>query len=557
MKHFCQTTRQTQQMFAALVLTSLLSLGVGTTLIKTAAAQPARSSQDVTKPSAERQLPPEVINAVRREITRNTNIPPGQLRVVTFTRESWPNSCLGLSKPNQACGQVFIPNGWRVVMSNGRQNWVYRTDGIAYIVRLEGQQNPPNLPDSNELPSLVAKTVLRAASERTGLQTSDLRIVKSEKITTDGCLGLGRPEESCLAIAQEAWEVTVAAGKELLVYRANRMASQVRLKEGETDNGEAKLPQSIANAVLRVASEQLGVPSFRLKITKAEKKRWTDSCLGLPSPVERCMGRLTPGWRVVVEGRGQSQVYRTDDSGFQVRAENVAVERPGDDKLPNSVAKAVLRDASSRSNLSLGELRIVKAEQREWPNGCLGLVERGRFCTQAIVPGWHVTVKGGQQTFVYRTDDSGSLVKFEDAAGQENGEAVPIPKSELPPSLNENAIFRVISSGGFAGQTFETTLLNNGRMIRRAITRIGTDSTPQLIYISPEKLRQFKQILAKQSLSQFNGLSYPPPKGAADYITVTLSSQDGTTRYADMNQDRLPKALQEVIQAWNQIARNR
>lgn len=48
----------------------------------------------------------------------------------------------------------------------------------------------------------------------------------------------------------------------------------------------------------------------------------------------------------------------------------------------------------------------------------------------------------------------------------------------------------------------------------------------------------------------------PPPltTGAANFITVTLTSSSSTIRYADIVQNNLPQPLQEVIQAWNQIA---
>jgi hypothetical protein len=567
MKYIRQTSCHTQHICAALVLTSILSLGLGITFVKPAAAESVKNPQDVSSPkqSRNRQLPSSVLNAVRREISRRANIPPGRLKVVTFTQQDWPDSCLGLGKPDQACGQVYIKDGWRVVMSDGRQTWAYRTDGAGNRVRLEEQPDSPIAPSNNDLPSLVAKRILQTASDRTGIRVSELRIVKSEKMMADSCLGLPRPGEACLEYAQETWEVTVAAQKQTLVYRANSDGSEIRLKNGDTDKGEGKLPQSISDAVLKVASEQLGVPSFQLKIAKAEKQTWTDSCLGLPSPTEPCMTRLTPGWRVWVEGKEKSLSYRTDNSGFKVRTEDVAVEPPRKGDLPNSVAKAVLEAAATRSNLSTSQWRIVKAEQREWPDGCLGLAEPDQFCTRAIVPGWHVTVQpnkdvivqGGQQTLVYRTNTSGSLVKLENGSGLGNSGAVPIPKGELPSPLSKDAIFRVISSGGFAGQTAETTLLNNGQLIRKVITFRDTYSTPDITYVSPQQLQQFKQMLAKQPLDQFNGLSYPAPRGAADYITVTLSSQNSTTRYADMNQDRLPKQLQEVIQAWNQIARSR
>lgn len=573
MKNFPQTTRQTQQIFAALTLTGILSVGVGMTLIKAAAADSVESTQGITslkqsrdsealrreaellrKQSIDRQLPRSVIDAVRREISQRTSTPPGQLRVVTFSQQSWPDSCLGLGKPDQACGQVYIQDGWRVVMSDGRQTWAYRTDGTGYIVRSEGEQTSP---DSSNLPKSVSDAVLQAASQRTGLRTSELRIVNSVQIKTDGCLGLPRPGEACIEIGQRVWEVTVEGGKQRLVYRANRNGSQIRLNERASNIGDAKLPQSIADAVLQVASRQLRVPRFQLRITKAQQETWTDGCFGLPRPEEACIAALTPGWRVIVEGKQQVQVYRTDNSGSRVRAEDLVAEPPREGNLPDSVAKAVLQDASRQSNLSTSQLRIVTAEKQDWPNGCLGLAEPGVACTRMIVPGWQVTVRGGQQSLVYRTNESGSLLKLEGAASQGNSGAVPIPKSELPPPLSEDAIFRVISSGGFVGQTYETTLLTNGRMIRKVITPNVTGSTPDITYISPEKLRQFKQMLERQPLTQFNGLSYPAPRGAADYITVTLSSRDGTTRYADMGQNRLPKELQEVIQAWNQIVRSR
>ena len=66
-------------------------------------------------------------------------------------------------------------------------------------------------------------------------------------------------------------------------------------------------------------------------------------------------------------------------------------------------------------------------------------------------------------------------------------------------------------------------------------------------------MEQFKK-LVKQEFEQFNNLSYLAPNGAADYITYTLTSRDeDTTRYTDINQERLPSSLQTVIQAWNQI----
>lgn len=93
--------------------------------------------------------------------------------------------------------------------------------------------------------------------------------------------------------------------------------------------------------------------------------------------------------------------------------EAIATQPLRDENLPDSVVQAVLQDASRRSNLPSQELNIVRAQQRDWPDGCLGLALSGTFCPHAVVSGWQVTVNAEQQSFVYRTDNSGYLVKLE------------------------------------------------------------------------------------------------------------------------------------------------
>ncbi|MBD2043408.1 hypothetical protein [Microcoleus sp. FACHB-672] len=90
-----------------------------------------------------------------------------------------------------------------------------------------------------------------------------------------------------------------------------------------------------------------------------------------------------------------------------------APQTPSDLTLPNPVAEAVLQDASSRSKLPREQLQIAGTQQQSWPDGCLGLAEPETFCPQIVVSGWKVTVQGKEKSFVYRTDNTGSLVKLE------------------------------------------------------------------------------------------------------------------------------------------------
>ncbi|MBE9208982.1 S-layer homology domain-containing protein [Nostoc sp. LEGE 06077] len=85
--------------------------------------------------------------------------------------------------------------------------------------------------------------------------------------------------------------------------------------------------------------------------------------------------------------------------------------------LPESVKIAVLQDISERTGAKTSALRVVKAQQQTWSDGCLGL-KADDNCSQAIVPGWHVVVANVKQVWVYRTDESGSVTKLDEDSTQ-------------------------------------------------------------------------------------------------------------------------------------------
>ncbi|MBD2178047.1 hypothetical protein H6F42_14090 [Pseudanabaena sp. FACHB-1998] len=130
--------------------------------------------------------------------------------------------------------------------------------------------------------------------------------------------------------------------------------------------------------------------------------------------------------------------------------------------------------------------------------------------------------------------------------------AVVIPQNQLPPALEKSVVFREISSGGITGATYQTLLLKDGTLIR---IRIGdsNDSSRSVRKVSLDRVKQFEKLLHKNAIAKFKNLSYPAPRGAADYITYTLTSKEGTFQYNDISQNGLPKNLQYVVSAWKQI----
>jgi hypothetical protein len=86
--------------------------------------------------------------------------------------------------------------------------------------------------------------------------------------------------------------------------------------------------------------------------------------------------------------------------------------------LPDSVKNAVLEAVSQRLELPVSQLKIVEALPQTWNDGCLNLAGPDEFCTQALVPGWLVTVEAPNQTLVYHTNSTGSAVRLNAEASE-------------------------------------------------------------------------------------------------------------------------------------------
>ncbi|MBP6789120.1 MAG: hypothetical protein KA170_16135 [Candidatus Promineofilum sp.] len=95
-------------------------------------------------------------------------------------------------------------------------------------------------------------------------------------------------------------------------------------------------------------------------------------------------------------------------------------EMPADDggelssgEVPLAMFDAVVADALARSGASRSSVAVSAAEQVEWSDGSLGCPAPDMMYTQAIVPGYHVVLDVGGQTYDYRLSARGLMVLCE------------------------------------------------------------------------------------------------------------------------------------------------
>ncbi|MFM6361210.1 MAG: hypothetical protein ACKPE9_12730 [Planktothrix sp.] len=172
------------------------------------------------------------------------------------------------------------------------------------------------------------------------------------------------------------------------------------------------LPSSLDTKIRELIAKQLDVAVTDLKIVEARQQTWPDTCLGLADTEEVCGQMLVQGWRVVVSDGQKTWVYRTDAQGRNIRLES----QTHSFKVPSSVLDAVFEDIRQQSGLSRSQLSLEAVEEQLWPDGCLGLTEPGMFCTQSLVAGWRIIIDHQHQRWVYRTNQTGSNFKLDQAA---------------------------------------------------------------------------------------------------------------------------------------------
>jgi len=127
---------KTQKLLTGLLLSIFLCFSTSFTSSSALAAAPSQIAENADASHQSDRLPPKIAKAVIADLTKQQNIPPAKLKVTKYSRESWPDGCLGLPQPEEICSQAIV-EGWRVVVSDGSQKWIYRTDNSGRNVRLE------------------------------------------------------------------------------------------------------------------------------------------------------------------------------------------------------------------------------------------------------------------------------------------------------------------------------------------------------------------------------------------------------------------------------------
>jgi hypothetical protein len=78
-------------------------------------------------------------------------------------------------------------------------------------------------------------------------------------------------------------------------------------------------------------------------------------------------------------------------------------------EAPDGVLAPVVADAATRAGSDTSAVSVVSAEPADWSDGSLGCPEPGVLYTQALVSGWRIVVRVGDQEVDYRVTGPGAF----------------------------------------------------------------------------------------------------------------------------------------------------
>ena len=175
---------------------------------------------------------------------------------------------------------------------------------------------------------------------------------------------------------------------------------------------ETPLSKPVENA-REMLSVKLGLPLESIEVIGIESVTWPDACLGIYYPDQLCATVVTPGFKITLQAQGESFIYHSDEPGNNVILfDDKDQPREVEPVFSPPAIQAAKEFLASHLNIKPVTITIISFEERQWPDGCLGIANKDEMCIQVITPGYEVNLEAEGQIYILRTNQTGSLIRL-------------------------------------------------------------------------------------------------------------------------------------------------
>jgi hypothetical protein len=147
-----------------------------------------------------------------------------EIEVVSAEATEFSDSCLGLGGPAESCLQAITP-GWVVMLNAAGEEYEVHTDETGAQLRLAVE-----VPEEDGAGDTAAAAAQEFLANQLGVALGDVQVISTEHTEfSDGCLGLGGPDESCLQAITPGWIVMLDVTGQSYEAHTDETGQQVRI----------------------------------------------------------------------------------------------------------------------------------------------------------------------------------------------------------------------------------------------------------------------------------------------------------------------------------------
>ncbi len=397
--------------------------------------------------------------AQRLSLATNTTITIDNITIARHSRETWSDSCLGLSSPAESC-LAALTEGWQVEAIYQSQQFFYRTDLSGNHIRRSTLSH--NLP-----PSLQTRILQTAQTKGFG---PNLSIADAQTKLWGGCYGLPTEADVCAAIGIYGWQAIVTDGDHYWIYHTDNLGNTILLNElassntaipsfitpseFETLKRETTFQSSVTGGIANLddvySLHQNGALSVQSPSDYGKPQRLRRATIS-PPQLDNFYNQLTDNnfntfngllylpkldaaaYRIVnlraqnghvafadfifSDLPPQLQAITQSWETLQAQTETTTLisanNRPTE--LPVNIQSQILFNLAVYLRVPVEQVSIQNYSQQTWSDGCLGLGGPTELCLAALTEGWHVEAVDTEtnQTYGYRTNLNGAQIRRE------------------------------------------------------------------------------------------------------------------------------------------------
>jgi hypothetical protein len=152
----------------------------------------------------------------------------------------------------------------------------------------------------------VLDASLKFVAEKTKTSIDQIKVLSTEIHTWgDLCLEIPTDDEICPEEQIDGYLIILSTINQIIEVHTDSLASIIRTRSVMSTINS---PQ---DQTIQLLAKQLDIPTTEILVQSIEPVEWQDSCLELGSS-SACLAQIVPGFRVVLEARGQIFEYHTN-----------------------------------------------------------------------------------------------------------------------------------------------------------------------------------------------------------------------------------------------------